>query len=77
MSKVLNSFNNYININVKNRKNSFNIINKLLNKKSKKKLILMQKLNVINIKKGLNNTLKIDLKFFEGKFAHKNINKWK
>ena len=74
---ILNSINNYININIKNKKNSFKITNKLLNNQSKKKLLLMKKLNIISIKKNLNNTLKIDLKFFEGKFAHKNINKWK
>lgn len=74
---ILSSFNNHININIKNKKNSFNLNNKLLNSQSKKKLLLMKKLNIISIKKNFNNTLKIDLKFFEGKFAHKNINKWK
>jgi hypothetical protein len=77
MTYILNSFNNFLNVNIKNKKNSFNINKKLLNKESKKKLIMMQKLNIINVKLNKNSSLKVNLKFFESKFVHKNINKWK
>jgi hypothetical protein len=71
---VINTFNNLININVKNKKSKFNIKNNYINKFSKTKLIKMKKLNLINFKKKSNGAL-IEFKFFENKFAFKNINK--
>ena len=76
MTGLISTFNNLININVKNKKSKFIIANTYINKFSKTKLIKMKRLNLINFKKNKNN-ISIDLKFFENKFVFKNINKWK
>jgi hypothetical protein len=74
MTGLISTFNNLININVKNKKSKFIIANTYINKFSKTKLIKMKRLNLINFKKNKNN-ISIDLKFFENKFVFKNINK--
>ena len=74
MTGLISTFNNLININVKNKKSKFIIANTYINKFSKNKLIKMKRLNLINFKKNKNN-ISIDLKFFENKFVFKNINK--
>ena len=76
MSNILSKFNNILNINIKNKKNRFDIKNNFLNKHSKLKLLKLKKLNIINFKND-NNKVLINLKFFENKFMFKNINKWK
>ena len=74
MTSLIYTFNNLININIKNKKSKFSIKNNYINKFSKTKLIKMKRLNLINFKKTQNSVL-IDLKFFENKFTFKNINK--
>lgn len=69
--------NNLLNINLKNRKNSFKIKCKIINKQSMACLIKMNRLNVLNFKKTQGNNLTVGLKFFENKFVFKNLNKWK
>jgi hypothetical protein len=75
MSNILNKFNNSLNINIKNKKNKFEIKNSFLNKHSKLKLLKLKKLNIINFKNNNNNNVLVNLKFFENKFIFKNINK--
>jgi hypothetical protein len=72
MSKILTSFNNFINININNKKSEFNLKKNFLNKKTKNKLTKLKKLNMLSLKK-VNNNIKIKLKFYENKPTCKNV----
>jgi hypothetical protein len=74
MTITSTNFNNLLNINIKNKKNVFTIKNNTINKVSQTKLVKMKKLNIISYKKGSNSTM-LRLKFFENRFAFKNLHK--
>lgn len=76
MNKILTKFNNLCHINIKNKKNIFNIQSILINKQSKIKLTKMKNLNLLNFKICNNNNIQIKLKLFENKFITKKQNKW-
>ena len=78
MNKNLNNLKNLLHINIKNKKSSFFLNKKILNKQVQSKLIQMKNNNLLNLKKDYNDIqIQINLKFFENKFILKNINKWK
>ena len=74
MNKNLNNLKNLLHINIKNKKSSFFLNRKILNKQVQSKLIQMKNNNLLNLKKNYND-IQINLKFFENKFILKNINK--
>jgi hypothetical protein len=76
MNKNLNNLKNLLHINIKNKKSSFFLNKKILNKQVQSKLIQMKNNNLLNLKKDYNDIqIQINLKFFENKFILKNINK--
>lgn len=74
MTVTSTNFNNLLNISIKNKKNVFAIKNVSINKRSQAKLVKMKSLNILSYKKGPGSTL-LTLKFFENRFAFKNLHK--
>jgi hypothetical protein len=64
MNKNLNNLKNLLHINIKNKKSSFFLNKKILNKQVQSKLIQMKNNNLLNLKKDYNDIqIQINLKF--------------
>ena len=64
MNKNLNNLKNLLHINIKNKKSSFFLNKKILNKQVQSNLIQMKKNNLLSLKKNYND-IQINLKFFD------------